>query len=233
MALMMITSISAVEPSPDRSENAESTNLELNEGEPISFYQSIIDSLSFLSAVQGPDQVNPNSDITFDSSVEAKETFNLQGTKNIVEIYKCQDSSCDDGNYIEAKRDYNSWDADLSQGAEFKWSTTYNVPNDEGYYSAVAYMIDENGNMKTDAPEHIFVVGSVEDDTTGDDTTDGTDDTTGGDTTEDGTGDGSDDGTDDGTTEPTSSTSLISDFAATVLAVSIVIVGGVFAWVRE
>jgi len=152
---------SAVGPSPEKSINMESENIEISEGKNLTVIDSILNSLSLLSSVDAPDQTSPGSTIDFSLDVEAQQSFHMDGTFNIVEIYKCQDSSCDNGELVEAESEANSWDYTLEQGVGFNWNTEYTVPQEEGYYAATAYISDGQGTVYTDTPETKFIVGSA------------------------------------------------------------------------
>jgi len=152
---------SAVGPSPEKSINMESENIEMSEGRNLTVIDSILNSLSLLSSVDAPDQTSPGSTIEFSLDAEAQQSFDMDGTFNIVEIYKCQDSSCDNGELVEAQSEANSWDYTLEEGVGFNWNTEYTVPQEEGYYAATAYISDGQGTVYTDTPETKFIVGSV------------------------------------------------------------------------
>lgn len=227
--LMVLTTVSAVEPSPQKSMDAESPNIDTTEGQTLTTFDKFVNSLSFLSALSGADQVNPGSDITFDSNVDATETFNIGDKVKVVEIYKCQDSTCDNGEFVEATSDFIAFDATLNEGATYSWSTTYTTPTTpEGYYVATSYISDGSGNVFTDSPEHKFIVGSVPDSEKPDD---GTDDGSN-DGTDDGTDGGSDGSTGDGTDSTDQQVTFTPEEVGIGLLVLIIIGGGVY-WITE
>lgn len=164
MILLLTGLTTAIGTQPQQAIQAESPNIQTTDGE---IKDGLLDSfdLSFLlSSLSGPDQVNPGDDITFDVSAEATQTFNIENKVKVVEIYKCQDSTCDHGEFVEATSSTIAFDAELSSGTEFAWVTTYTTPTSpEGYYVATGYISDGNGNVLTDSPEHKFIVGSVDD----------------------------------------------------------------------
>jgi len=162
LSILLLTGMTAaIEPSPQESQGMDSDNLELSEGERKTFIDKIFDSLSQLSTVSGPEQASPGETISFELTADATQDVNLDGTVNVVEIYKCMDSTCDNGEIVDVKRDFNSWDYVLEEGTGFGWFTDYTVPQEEGYYAATAYISDGQGTVYTDSPEHKFVVGTV------------------------------------------------------------------------
>lgn len=153
-------------------------NIEMAQASRQGLLESIVNMLPTLSSVSAPDQVDPGNSINFDVSAEAQQDFNLGGKVKIVEIYDCHDSSCDNGDFVEAKSSYTAFDADVNDGTEYAWTVTYTTPSDaEGYYAATGYLSDGNGNVLTDTPRHVFFVGSKNTDggSTGGDGSDGDD----------------------------------------------------------
>ena len=147
-------------------------------------------SIPYLSSVSAPDQITSGDTVTFDVSAEAQQDFNLGGKLKVVEIYDCHDSSCDNGEFVEAKSSYTGFDVGISQGTDYSWTVDYRTPSSgEGYYAATGYMSDGNGNVLTDTPRHVFLVGSS--------STDGGDGSS-----SDGDSDGSDSGSGSETNSP-------------------------------
>jgi hypothetical protein len=162
--------------------STDNNDINMSEGSKEGFLGFLDEYLSFgpLSSVSAPDQVSPGNSISFDVSAEAKQDFNLGGKVKIVEIYRCHDSSCENGEFVEAKSSPTGFDVDISEGTEYGWTVEYTTPSsDNGYYAATGYMSDGSGNVLTDTPRHIFLVGESSDGSDG--SSDGGDDGSSGD----------------------------------------------------
>lgn len=152
-------------PYPDQV-STDNDDINMSEGSKEGFLGFLDDYISFgpLSSVSAPDQVSPGETISFSVSAEAQQDFNLGGKVKVVEIYRCHDSSCDNGEFVEAKSSPTGFDVDISQGTEYGWSVSYSTPStNDGYYAATGYMSDGNGNVLTDTPRHVFLVGESSD----------------------------------------------------------------------
>lgn len=177
-------------PYPDKA-SSQNNDINMSQGEKQGFLSFLDFSIPYLSSVSGPESVEPGEQIEFRSDVDAKESFDMDGTVNIVEIYRCQDSSCENGEFVEAAKEFNSWDFTLQQGSGFTWTTTYSVPSETGWYAATSYISDGSGGVLTDTPRYRFAVGDVDTgdgDSGGDDGSDeedGSDDSSGGSDEED------------------------------------------------
>ena len=149
-------------PYPEQA-STDNKDINMSEGNKDGLLGFLDDYISFgpLSSVSAPDQITPGDTITFDVSAEAQEDFNLGDKLKVVEIYDCHDSSCDNGEFVEAKSSYTGFDVGISQGTDYSWTVDYRTPSSgEGYYAASGYMSDGNGNVLTDTPRHVFFVGS-------------------------------------------------------------------------
>jgi len=148
---------------------ANNPNFQQGELQQKSFFDSLLSTLSLTSST---DQVQPGGDITFDASVEAQQDIkDISSLVKIVEVYRCEvtqetqdlsvDPCADPNPFIEADRDFISFDASLSEGTSYSWTTTYTTPQEEGTYEAVAYLWDTNTNsIVSETSETRFTVGS-------------------------------------------------------------------------
>lgn len=168
-AVLMITGMGVAAGETLQPEKATTVNdnIQFGEVQNTTFFDRL--SLAFLS-VTGPDNPNPGETYEFTAEVEAKETFDMNNKIMIVEFYRCVDSGCDDGDsdtFLEAKRD--PFNADFTwtipEGDRVNWDVDYTVPNEEGYYAAVAYVTDRDYNIYTESPKKVFTVGSPGDTT--------------------------------------------------------------------
>ncbi|WP_157575388.1 hypothetical protein [Haloferax sp. Q22] len=174
--------------------STDNDDINMSEGSKEGFLGFLDDILTFgpLSSVSAPDQVSPGETISFDFSPEAQQDFNLDGKVKVVEIYKCHDSSCENGEFVEAKSSRGVFDAEIPEGSHFSWTVEYSTPSSaNSYFAATGYMSDGNGNVLTDTPRHIFLVGESNeggsddgsnDGSSGDDGSDGGDDSDSGET---------------------------------------------------
>lgn len=170
LSILLLTGLTAgIQVQPEKAAAMESNNIEIGEREQVSTLDRIFQSLNFLSVIDAPENADPGSTIEFTSEVDVQETFNLEGSVNVVEIYKCQDYSCDDGELVEADSTFNEFDFVVEEGTSHTWTTSYTVPSEEGYYAATSYISDGEGTVYTDTPEHIFTVGTVPDEEEGED----------------------------------------------------------------
>jgi len=126
LSILLLTGITAgIQVQPEKAAQMESNNIEIGEREQVSTLDRIFQSLNFLSVIDAPENANPGSTIEFTSEVDVQETFNLEGSVNVVEIYKCQDSSCDDGELVEANSTFNEFDFVVEEGTSHTWTTRY------------------------------------------------------------------------------------------------------------
>lgn len=122
---------------------------------------TILDTIDsfFLSVTSSQDTYQPGETASFDITVEFTETRSDEFTK-VVEFYRCHDSGCDDPNrdeFLEAARDQEFYYA--GAGDKVSWNVDYQVPNDESYYAAVAYIYDSTeGEVISTDPRKVFEV---------------------------------------------------------------------------
>ena len=142
----------------------------------------------FLSFARGPDTVSPGESFEIDLEVDATKDVYTDQSRRIVEVYKCKDSGCDNPPPIDsASEDQCSseeWAPDyddciyhaetetefpyqMDEGSSWGWTMDYTAPQDEGYYTAIAYLYDSNdGGIVTTTPKHKFEVVDSSESTT-------------------------------------------------------------------
>jgi hypothetical protein len=78
----------------------------------------------------------------------------------VVEFYRCADSGCDDGSrdeFLGAARRFIDFGTDSTLQGDWTFTTTWDSPSQEGYYSAVAYMYDQKDDeVVSDNPRKVF-----------------------------------------------------------------------------
>jgi len=121
---------------------------------------------------EGPYTPGEDTDIYFYVETTMTEDANTDSLTRIVEFYRCNDSNCDDptqDQFLEADRQPLNLNSDftLSEGQDPNWNVEYPVPDEEGYYGAVAYMYDtDTERIVSETPEYQFTVGSPDDSNT-------------------------------------------------------------------
>lgn len=159
---ILLTTASAVQPSPQMAMNASSTNIEQGPVENI----SILDRFSgeLLAFAEGPDVVEPGETVRFDPQVTFTETIDSEGLIKVTEFYRCEDSSCENpeqDEFLEADRQNIPFSIVKQEGNTWKWNVDYTSSEQEGYYAGVAYIYNPSTeSLVTTSQEHIFEVRS-------------------------------------------------------------------------
>jgi len=115
--------------------------------------------LSVTTEDSGP--FRPGKSITFTTNVDVKDGAVEDGDAvQVVEFYRCADSGCDDGSqdeFLGAARWFIDFGTDTTLRSDWTFTTTWDSPNQEGYYAAVAYMYDQKDDeVVSDNPRKVF-----------------------------------------------------------------------------
>jgi len=160
--LLGITAVSAQAPNPEQIQD--SPNIEQGELEKRGFL-SVFDQ--FLSLTAGQETVEPGDDLEFEASATLTEDVdNVNNLIKIIEIYRCDDSNCDDPNpFVEADRTFVDilGGGGAISGGTWDWTVTYTVPNQESEYEAVSYIYNQETQERiSDDSETRFTVSESE-----------------------------------------------------------------------
>lgn len=157
----MLAGTVAAQPSP--SQYQDTSAIQQGDVEKQGLIDQVLSVFDSLSLSTSTDQVSPGGTLTFDAEVTATENVdNVDSLVRIIEVYRCNDNSCADPNtFIEADRQFINFDASLSDGTSWAWSSTYTVPQEEGQYEAVAYLWDtDTSSIVSTTSTTQFTVGN-------------------------------------------------------------------------